>query len=103
MVEPFLKSLKVVPFMEEANIASEKVAVMLVVVETLVASAVGEVLITVGAVSGGGGSQPPPPVPRFQSVTVEPCSTLKPSALNETAPLDEWVRTDKPGRKSWLV
>ena len=50
MVEPFLKSLKVVPFMEEANIASEKVAVTLVVGETPVALAVGTVLMTVGAV-----------------------------------------------------
>jgi len=54
VVEPFLKSLKVVPFMDEANISSEKVAVTLVVVETPLASAAGKVLLTVGAVVSPG-------------------------------------------------
>ena len=51
MVEPFLKSLKVLAFMEEAFISSEKVAVTLAVEATPVAAlAVGEVLVTVGGV-----------------------------------------------------
>src|ERR687897_2965672 len=46
--EPFLKSLKVLPFMEEALISSEKKAVTLVVVATPVALVPGSVLVTLG-------------------------------------------------------
>jgi hypothetical protein len=59
VVEPFLKSLKVLPFMEEANMSSEKVAVTFVVAATPVALAAETVLMTLGAVVsvvGGGGS-----------------------------------------------
>ena len=48
VVEPFLKSLKVVVFMVEANMSSEKVAVTLVDGTTPVALAVGTVLVTLG-------------------------------------------------------
>ena len=69
-LEVTLKSLKVVGFMEEAIMASEKVAVMLAEGATPVALAAGEVLVTLGevvSVDEGGGvvahsadRQPPP-------------------------------------------
>jgi hypothetical protein len=49
-----LKSLKVWPFMEEASISSEKVAVTWAVGVTPVALAVGTVLSTFGAVVSEG-------------------------------------------------
>ena len=53
-LEVTLKSLKVVGFMEEAIIFSEKVAVMLAEGATPVALEAGEVLVTLGEVVGGG-------------------------------------------------
>jgi 3-oxoacyl-ACP reductase-like protein len=49
VVQPFSKSLKVVAFMEEAIIFSEKVAVISAAGATPVAFAVGRVLMTLGA------------------------------------------------------
>jgi hypothetical protein len=46
VVEPFSKSLKVWPFMEEAIISSEKIALTLVGGATPVAFALGRVLMT---------------------------------------------------------
>ena len=90
VVEPFTFSVKVVPFMEDNAMFSEKVALTLAVGETPVALDAGTVLVTVGAVvSPGAEDDVPWHWPLAESEKVLPTTGLQPPDTFEQLEFNE--------------